>query len=195
VGVFRIFSEDWFQKNPLRVFSLVLIVVIASVVAVHAYWRLSSPQAGPRVSVTSLPLEFSMELNKAEFQPGENVTIKLSLKNIGNKTITLSWYEYYAYYDALMYFDFYIIDANGTLVYQWTKDHAALLAVLKRTLSPGEQLTSVYPWYQLNGYPNEAQVPAGTYTVRGSTRKVGLTVEDQTAAITLETPTITFIIK
>jgi len=136
-----------------------------------------------------------MKLDKAEYKLGENVTIRLSVKNIDNKTITLTWYEYYMYDNALMYFDFYIIDANGTLVYQWTKDHAALQAVLKRTLSPGEQLTSVYPWYQLNGYPNEAQVPAGTYTVRGSTRKVGLTVEDQTAAITLETPTVTFIIK
>jgi len=113
-----------FVSSPRKPVFLVVVIVVALLASVYAYLASLPPQRGPRVSITSPPLEFSMELEKAEFQQGENVTIRLSLKNIGNETITLRWGKYYAYYDKVMYFDFYITDANNTLVYQWTRIHA-----------------------------------------------------------------------
>jgi len=183
----------WARANPLKVFSVVLVLAVVSGVAVYAYLGLLTPQAG-RATITSPPIEFSMELDKAEYLLGENVTIKLSLKNISNRTITLYWSKFYAHYDMVMYFDFYVMHSNTTLVYQWTEDHIALPAVLEETLNPGEQLISIYVWHQTTAYPDRAQVPAGTYFVRGFTRRVGLTVEGQTSVITLETPSIAFIV-
>ena len=187
----------WVRANPLKLFSVVLILAVVSGVAAYAYLQLLKPQAGPRATITSPPIEFSMEMDKTEFTQGENVTIRLSLKNIGNETIGLRWADFYPYMDEVMYFDFIIADENNTQVYQWTREHGSLQAVLIRTLNHSEQLISIYPWYQRYGYLDggEAQVPKGTYYVKGLTRKVGLTVGDQTSVITLETPTITIIVK
>ena len=181
--------------HPKRVAVLFLIIFMIVVTSVYAYIALLSPHAGPRVSVVSPPLEFSIGLEKTEFQQAEPINMTVSLKNVGNETIQLMWTSYYLYYDQRMYFDFVIVDENDTLVYQWTGEHLSLPALLTRTLNPGEQLVSVYPWYQLYGYEDgEGQVSKGTYYVRGLTRSVHLTVNGQTSTILLETPSITIII-
>lgn len=178
---------------------LVAVLVIVLVVSAYAYMASLQPQEGPRVSVISPPLEFSMELNKTEFQLGENVMIGLSLKNIGNETIKLSWADFYAYEDMLMYFDFYVTDSNNTVIFQWSATYLRLLMVIDRILNPGEQLVSVVPWIQITEHPQQIpsrqQVPAGTYAIRGLSRRMYLTVGGQTTVITLETPTITFTIR
>lgn len=184
-----------FLSHPKKAIFLILLIAVALVASVYAYLEFFSPSAGPRVSIISYPLELSMELNKTKFQQGEDITIRLSLKNIGNETIVVYWGDFYGYMDAVMYFDFYIMDANNTQVYQWTRDHAGLPSVLEETLNPDEQLVSVYIWNQKTRYPHRTQVPKGTYTVKGFSRIMGLIVQDQTSVITLETPTITFTIK
>lgn len=87
-------------------------------------------------------------MDKSEFQRGENVTIRLSLKNIDNKTIALSWADFCPYDDKVMYFDFYITDVNGTKVFQWSKVYGRFPMLWEETLNPGEELVSVYPWYK-----------------------------------------------
>jgi len=80
----------WVRANPLKVFSVVLALAAVSGVAAYAYLQ-SLPQAGPRVTITSPPLEFSVELDKTEYpfseetRSGENITITFCLKNISNK--------------------------------------------------------------------------------------------------------------
>ena len=177
-----------------KIFAFAIIGGLLCAMSVYAYLVSLPPQRGPRVFVTSPPLEFIMELEKAEFQQGENVTIRLSVKNVGNKTIMLTWSDFNLYYDAVMYFDFYITDANDTLIYEWYRRHGALQMLLEETLNPNEELISVYPWFQTTDYP-VTQVPPGTYNIRGSTRQLALTVDDQTSVITLETPTIAITIE
>jgi len=179
-----------FASRFRKVIFLVVVLLVALTVGVYAYMISLSPHAGPRVSVVSPPLEFSIGLEKTEFQQAEPINMTVSLKNVGNEMIQLMWTSYYLYYDQRMYFDFVIVDENDTLVYQWTGEHLAFAAVLTETLNPGEQLVSVYPWYQLYGYEGGE----GTYYVKGLTRSVHLTVNDQTSTILLETPSITIII-
>jgi hypothetical protein len=185
-------------SRPRKVGLLAAVLVIVLVVSSYAYMASLQPQEGPLVSVISPPLEFSMQLNKTEFLLGEDVMVRLSLKNIGNETIGLSWADFRGYEDVLMYFDFIVTDSNNTVVFQYSKVYGALFLVLDRTLNPGEQLVSAVPWIQITVHPQEVpshqQVPAGTYNVRGLSRKMGLTVGNQTTIITLETPTITFTI-
>jgi len=163
--------------------------------AAYAYVASLPPHVGPRAAITSSPVEFATELERAEFQQGENMTIKISLKNIGNRTITAKWPAYYSVGDGrIMYFDFDVLDANNTLVYRWTLDKFALQSVLVETLEPGEQLTSAYVWFQMSDVPY-TQVPKGTYHIKGITHRFALTVNGQTTSgILLETPTITITI-
>ena len=77
----------WYSKFWVKV--CLLVVVVGSPIMAYAYSKLSQPTAGPKVFITSSPLIFSMELQKANFQYGENITIKFRLENIGNKTITI----------------------------------------------------------------------------------------------------------
>jgi hypothetical protein len=200
-GLVMMFKFGGWMHGHWKALALISIVAATSfVAAAYAIQLFRMPAtAGARVTVTSPPLEFSMELDKTEFQQGENVQIRLSLKNIGDETIKLTWFSYYLYDDAVMYFDFYIKDADGTIVYQYTKLHGALGMLLDETLTLNEQLISVYVWFQKTDYP-EAQVPAGVYTVRALTRRIALNLDDPSnadldSAITLETPAMTFTIE
>jgi len=192
------------RKHKAALVSTALILVLA--VGTHAYLQSLPPAAGPRVSLLSPPLEFSMELDKAEFQQGENVTVTLSMKNTGSEEITLMWTSFYQFLDRVLYFDICITDLNGTVVFQWSRVYFGLGMVLEKSLNPGEQLTSMYFWYQEKyHYPEgqkpeysyqEGQVPKGIYYIMGLSRQFTLTVDGQTTPLmTLETPSITIQIR
>ena len=170
----------------------VLFVVLAA--GVYAYLSFLPPPAGPRASILSYPLEFSVELDKAEYLVGENATIRLCLKNIGNQTITLTFPSMWTEYDYdkrrsySMHFDFTITDANGAEVYQWSKGRLAIPATYDVTLNPEEEINNTILWY----YPKYVSVPAGIYSLRGMLYRIEVA---GIWPITLETPQITFTIK
>jgi hypothetical protein len=182
--------------------SVALIVVL--VVGTYAYLQSLPPAAGPRVSLLSPPLEFSMELDKAEFQQGENVTVKLAMKNTGSEEITLMWTSFFLFFDRVLYFDISVTDLNGTVVFRWSSEYFALGAVIEKSLDPGEQLTNMYFWDQWTepvaqeppfSYP-EGIVPKGTYYIKGLSRHFTLTADGQTTPLmALETPSITIQIR
>lgn len=199
VSVRSLFASS---KRRAALVSAALILVLA--VGTYAYLQSLPPAAGPKVSLVSQPLEFSMELDKAEFQQGENVTVKLAMENTGSEEITLMWTSYTQYLDRALYFDICITDSNGTVVFQWSSEYLYLGVVVEKSLSPGEQLTNTYFWNQWTepvaqepqfSYP-EGLVPKGTYYVRGLSRQFTLTVDGQTTPLmTLETPSITIQIR
>ena len=84
-----IFSKNWFKTNFSKVLLVTLIVIVVSVASVYAYLEFLLPQSGPRASITSPPLEFSLELDKERYQFGENTTLIFYLRNISNQTVTL----------------------------------------------------------------------------------------------------------
>lgn len=176
-------------KHPLRVALLVTIVVAMVATSAFAYWLSPPHMSGPKASTVSSPLEFTIELDKAGFQQGENVTMRLSLKNISNKTITVTWWNRQA---MGMYFDFCILDENGTAIYSWTTGRLSMPAVNVKTLSPNEELVSVCNWEQNYDSPSTTPVPKGSYSVKGLSRVFELAADGQTLRMTLETPTIAF---
>ena len=206
----KIFSENWFRGSPLKALSLVLIVVVVSVVAVHAYFRLLSPQAGPRVSITSPPLEFSMELGMAEYQHGENITITFLLRNIGNETINVTkssrWLIYPDLFaipmeakgatpqhvvSGLFHFGFSIAHQNGTEIFK--QSSGDLQATYDFFIEPEGYIKQTWIWVNLwEGSPVIDTLPRGTYQIRGIFYGA---VVPGFAVSTLETPSITFMIK
>lgn len=161
------------------------------VTAVYAYLAsLPSlpPLSGPKVTVTSSPLEFSMGLDKTDFLLGENVTIHFSLENISNETKKLAWLNDYCGW----YFDYCVMDENNTVVYHWVMEYGCYPMIVDKVLDSGENISNTYVWHQTLGYPSYSQVPCGIYSVKGLT--LPLILDDQSNIITIETPTITFTI-
>lgn len=190
-------SKRSFFPHFRRTLLLVSVLIVALVVATFAYLTSLPPRIGPRASIVSGAIEFSIEMDKTDFQQDENITVTLSLTNTSNKTITLSWGSYYGGWGQRIYFDFHIIDANGTRIYEWSREHGALMAYTSMVVNPGERVTNFYYWYQVYsgriGY--DAIVPKGTYSVVGLTRWMILTVDSQTSQVNLATPSVTFTIK
>lgn len=197
----------------MRVIFIIAVIVVALVVSVYAYWAALPPPAGPRATITSYPLEFSIELSKTEYQFGENITITFQIKNISNETVTLTklyhWGisnysmimiteangaktpNYERLISVLFHFGLSLTDHNGTIVFIQTTGIAP--ATYDILLEPnGYVKQTVMGNYVFNGLEPFSYLPRGTYQIRGIQQYcVILGIGD----ISLETPSITFIVK
>ena len=171
-------------------------VLLVSSIAVSVYFGSLKPKATRATGISDL-LAFSIELNKTEFVRGENVTVSLSLTNKSNKTITVLWGSYYVEWGQRIYFDYYIIDANGAHIYQYSYHSWRLAATTERVLKPSDQVVNFYHWYQIyvDSSGHDAIVPKGTYSVVGCTRWMILTVDGQATGVNLGTPAISFTVE
>jgi hypothetical protein len=159
---------------------LVIIIVVVLTASVSAYFVLLPPNEGPKVSIISPPLEFSIQLQKTQFQQGEPFTVSFSLRNVGNKSIVLHW-------SNGRIFDFIVEDVNGSQVYRYYTDHGYTDGVEERALDPD----GLFAWTEVWGfYPGD--VPKDTYFVKGIVCPFTLFTGDSATRISLETPTITF---
>ena len=191
----------WLASNRARAVMLVSVLIAASVLSVYAYLSSLTPQRGPRVAITSPPLEFSMELDKVEYAYGENVTITFCLKNIGNETITVgkssidiiegvTSTEASGVNDprpSAFHFGFSIADDNGTVIYERFK--GATQEAYKFTVEPDGYLRQIFFWSQYGFLASP--LPRGAYQIRGIFR--GHCTPGFGTSI-LETPSITFMI-
>jgi len=184
---------------------LIALVVVAAAAGAYGYFLSLPSVGGTRISSLILQaLRVSMELNKTEFQQGENITIKFLMENIGKKNLTI------VVFDSLMYqerkppilFDFDIVAENGTAVYNFSKDHVVFPVVYEYTIVPGENLTQTYIWDQTipdySGKTMGFRLSSGLYSVRGITppRWAGGLIEtDSESWASLETSPIAFVIR
>jgi len=201
------FLRKLFVSHLRKVVFLIAVIVVALAATVYAYF-LSLPQAGPRVSITSPPLEFSLELNKAEYQYGENITIVLCLRNISNQTITVGKSSMWIidpsygvltteadganfpegeqhYLSRLFHFGFSITHQNGTVIFKEYIGPAQM--TYDFTIEHGGYIKQTFIW--VNPLPTVSyHIPRGIFQIRGIF-KAGIV---GVGSITLETPTITF---
>ena len=179
------------RRRKLLGLSVATILVFAS--AIYVYWRIHAPSSSTLyVTATSPPLELRMELDKTEFQLNETVAIHLSLKNIGDKTITII-------VPSLEHWVGFIVkDVNNTVVRNFPSGGAPVLD--ETTLGPGRQINRTYNWSQIGHYPDGSggvltrSVPPGTYHIIGRTGEhlaCSLGAEDW---IDIKTPSITITI-
>jgi hypothetical protein len=179
------------MRKLFMVLSIVALVV--AVLAVVAYRGSLLRHEGLKATKISSPLEFSIQLDKAEFKLGELINVTFTLRNISNNTVSLSW-------GNGLILDFSINDANGTLIWQWSWNHAHIDAVIDITLEPGQRLSDIFPhiatfyWWDQMIWDN--QVPKGTYFINGIVPNVSVFVEGEAVAqdLSYETPSISFTI-
>lgn len=194
-----------FHSRARKAAFLVAVIVGALAATVYAYYALLPPPAGPRVSITSPPLEFSIELNKAEFQYGENLTMIFTVKNISNETVIIAR-SYPLFLGSIVtesqgassqpdnwltlafHFGFSITDINGTEVDRC--DRGSLTVEYTVRIEGGGYIKQTYFW---NRPLALGFLPSGVYQIRGLIYQ--FTVNGSWPPITLETPTITLTVK
>jgi hypothetical protein len=79
-----------FASRPRRILVIAGLITAVLCAGTYAYWASLSSPAGPRVTLTSPPLEVSMTLDKTRYSFTENMTISFYLRNTSNETVTLT---------------------------------------------------------------------------------------------------------
>jgi hypothetical protein len=202
-----------FGPRSRRIIVATVIIIAVLCVGVYAYW-VSPPlrtTAGPSVSITSAPLQLSIGLDKTEYATADNLTVYFSLRNISNKTVTvtqtystdlgldlkvrefrLTTYAEGVSSDLLRCFHFRLIwvDSNGTVVadlpYQFFLFREVYDIVLEPNGCVNQTLTiSITGYFGLSGLPPKT----GAFQIRGLLSDVWINgISGPT--ITLETPGI-----
>ena len=178
-----------------KLLGLALVIVIALSSSAYAYWRINASSPSLYVTATYPPLELRLELEKAEFQLEENVTVHLCLKNVDSKPVEIG-FSSFCIGDTPPFrrvLRFIVKDENGTDVYM----HPVImfLAVYDFVLQPGEQRIETYEWaqtYSLDPYAGQPFKP-GKYQIMGQTLNYGIRGDLLRDPI-LETPRITITI-
>ncbi|MGB9134989.1 MAG: hypothetical protein WCC63_05345, partial [Candidatus Bathyarchaeia archaeon] len=147
------------RSRSRRVMLLVGILAVGLASIAYAYWVLVPlpGAAGPSVSITSPPLQLSMGLDKTEYGAIDNLTVYFSLRNVSNKTVTVTEGAFYSLgfdskypvfrattsaegvtssRDNAFHFHFSWVDSNGTVIYD-TRDLFLYSAVTDVVLAPG----------------------------------------------------------
>jgi len=183
------------------------VAVVSVIVVAFVYRVYLVPSIGPEVSVSSYPLKLSIRLDRTEFSVGENVSMLFTLTNLGNDSILINYpheigdpgspfpREVREGAVPYMVFAYKVSDENGTKVF-WIEEHrAAYCAEWTFTLNPLEEVNQTVTWNQNLGYPSFQNIPPGTYNIRGNMPPGGYLQINWGPIITIETPTITFIVK
>lgn len=104
-------------------------------------------------------IRFEMEVNKRSIIVGENVEITLSLRNVGNQTVTIDY--------TPPLFDIICCSPDGYR-YKWSDDKVFIQVFLRLTLRPGENYSTTIEW-NLYRYENGEYYPPrpGTYQLYG----------------------------
>ena len=167
----KLFSRSRLRTNSFKVSVLLATIAIASAATVYAYVQFSMKQSSTWAVTVAPPREFSIRLEKAEFQSGELVRMNLTLKNIGNQTFVHRW--------SPAGFDFDVLDANGTVIYTFADAYFFKAIVHDVTLDPGEEFTVSREWNQTRlitvggtGF-GEVAVEKGAYQIVGKLDRWG----------------------
>jgi hypothetical protein len=162
----KLFSRSGLHTNSFKVPLLLATIAVASAAIVYAHLQFNIEQPSTWAVTAAPPREFSIRLEKTEFQLGELVRMNLTLKNIGNQTLVHRWTPWAG-------FDFDVLDANGTVIYTFTSAYLSIAIVNDETLDPGEEFTISREWNQTRlitvggtGFW-EAPIEKGAYQIVG----------------------------
>ena len=183
------------SKGRLVALSVVLIAVVL-IASSYAYLVSLPPHEGPQTYVVSYPFEFSIQLTKDSFQLGEYIPINLTLRNISNKTLVITWSSFFKSQGKILPFDVLFTDLNDTYIYQVSEVQAQAGSIWSSTLEPDTELVATFVWRQ-HWDKSDSAVPLppvqeGTYFVKGLSRSMVVAVEGAKQTIKLQTPSIAF---
>jgi len=107
-------------------------------------------------------LELTMQLEKTEYNLGEQISITLTITNIGNQTINFPY--------AAWTFDFRVYNDTNSTIYQWSSLRIFPMHIIDTPLDLGTGLTNVLVWPQTSNRTVDSEgvpISSGTYFIVG----------------------------
>jgi hypothetical protein len=182
--------------------------------SVFAYLASLPSPKGPRATITLMPFEFSLSLDKSTYSLKDNMTLSFYLRNVGNETVTIgknnmdpglgpitTASEGVTVQDAssrdlniMFHFGYILFDSNGTVIDEHLEGQlqAGYLLVFKPDASLNQTLTINLATYdELYGSSGSSEtIQKGSYQISGAIRVVPNVKNN-----VLETPSISFTIR
>jgi hypothetical protein len=119
-----------------------------------------APAASPTSATPVQGLAASVSVDKATYEPGEQVRLTLVIKNVSTETKRLSFRDGQRY-------EFVVTDGEGYEVWRWSADKFFIQVLGEEIIDTGQLLAYSERWNQQDEAGN--QVPAGAYAVLGFT--------------------------
>jgi hypothetical protein len=219
LGVSERFVESARASRLRRMLVATAIIITMLCGGAYAYWvSLPLPRtAGPSVSITSTPLQLSIGLDKTEYAVTDNLTVYFSLRNISNKTVTVTGTHGYGLgleplvpgirlttsaegasvpvdpYELDHRFHFYFswVESNGTVIFD-TRNLVLSQEVYDIVLEPNGCLNQTLYISPTDYFGIPGQPPlTGAFQIRGFLSHIWINgIAGPT--VTLETPGIAF---
>ena len=161
-----------------RIFKFIIVFAVFILVVTVIWFQIFRSEVSGPVSVEVVSddgfLKLTMTLEKTKFttSPREPVKINLTLTNIGDQEITLT-FHYKSKFDFMVY-DY----GQGEYIYMWSWEHVyngssiELPEINTVKLKPGEKISELLIWKQNYVYdtthPRRGLVTKGTYRIEGS---------------------------
>ena len=201
------------RSRSRRVMLLVGILAVGLASIAYAYWvSLPFPGTeGPSVSITSPPLQLSMGLDKTEYLTTDNLTVYFSLRNVSNKTVTVTESSRYSLgvdpnghgfrlktsaegvtssrLENSFHFQFSWVHSNGTVMLDTRNQFVHSAVIYDIVLAPNGCVNQTL-WISYTDFFGRP-LPTGAFQIRGFLSHVYI---DGSAppTVTLETPSIAF---
>jgi hypothetical protein len=204
--------------------TLLLTIAIIAVLcgSVFAYLLSLAPPKGPKVTITSPPIELSESLDKTDYSLTDNMSVSFYLKNISNETITLTWPNWpwrpahnlegegkywltttaegiTMYRDTLLYeglqFGYVLTASNGTVIEDNPRNYMIIPSSYEIAFEPNASINQTLT-IDLAQYRDQMHHPIqqGTYQISARLETFLSEAGNSTGLLTWETPSISFTI-
>jgi hypothetical protein len=217
----NLYLKKLFVTRLRKILFATLVIIVALSVVAYAYWRSLPSQTGPMVTLTSPPIELSLSLDKTDQVISSNMSIHFSLRNISNRTTTLTWPNWpwrpvgtdegkywltttaegiAMYDDTLLYqglqFGYILTASNGTVVEDNPRDYIIIPSSYDITFEPNASINQTLT-IDLARYRDQMHHPIQQGTYQISVRLQAFLSEggNFTGLLTWETPSITFTLR
>ena len=162
------------MKPLLKLISGISLLLVASLVAGGTIW-MGAQEPGSvtgeySTSFVGNSAELTIKTQKMEFNRGENIEIKLTVKNYRDENVSFTFPSEHQYDFVFNQYDFVVYDENFSQVWVWSEDKMFAQVLTDFTLGPGESREMVWDWDQRVRDSNTgeySQIASGTYYLQG----------------------------
>ena len=153
------------KKKQLLVFATTIVVMVAIFFAVLNYFLALQRPPTSSTELTVGSLRYSLEMPRTHFGDGEDVTVRMTIKNVGSQEIKLSFASQLEF-DLIVQRDINLIFATVPLnIWIYSACHPNQLKAHVLVLKPQQTHSFVASWPQVDAHGDK--VSPGRYLLTG----------------------------